>query len=367
MASHEQDQSCFDNDKWPFKRNALSAAGMVSGQSFILHLGDFHYREHACAESSTTCGGSPYGDNWETWEAEFFEPANPLLRMAPWVVMRGNHEDCARAGAGWLFFFALPADRKKDTACESSLEAYKLGIGQTTDGRTRALLVMDTSDEKNPYRIATNCQRYRKDLEKLDRQKADRPPEFWLALHQPLWGRNMNGEQEGSRQELKDCEGKGMKSALPFIREKFEKGERLARLVLSGDNHAFQFFWPTTEPTPIQMVAGNGGTKLDTLFPLLEVDAKAPSSKGRELDKEPPKVKPIKSFGVEGSNLTLMQHGFTVLRRDGPMWTATQFDSTGGKIVACRFYEAPSTDAPGCDVPRADLRSSDDSPDPESD
>ena len=50
------------------------------------------------------CAGSPFGDNWPTWQADFFAPAQPLLRAAPWVVVRGNHEDCSREGLGWFRF-----------------------------------------------------------------------------------------------------------------------------------------------------------------------------------------------------------------------------------------------------------------------
>ena len=48
------------------------------------------------------CAGSPWGDNWTTWQADFFTPAAPLLAAAPIVLVRGNHEDCDRAGPGFL-------------------------------------------------------------------------------------------------------------------------------------------------------------------------------------------------------------------------------------------------------------------------
>jgi hypothetical protein len=50
------------------------------------------------------CKGSPYGDNWDTWKADFFKPAAPLLAVAPWIATRGNHEICARAGLGFMLF-----------------------------------------------------------------------------------------------------------------------------------------------------------------------------------------------------------------------------------------------------------------------
>ena len=126
-----------------------------------------------------------------------------------------------------------------------------------------------------------------------------------------------------------DCDTGNPKSALPVVREKFEmaKDKRIARLVFAGDNHAFQFFWPTdpaSPASPIQIIAGNGGTKLDILEPLLEPPGTKkkpdPNKKpGEEPDPDttPPKVNEVTSWGRKGSNLTLMQHGFTVMQRVG--------------------------------------------------
>ena len=79
-----------------------------------------------------------------------------------------------------------------------------------------------------------------------------------------------------------------------MIREKFEmaKDKRIARLVFAGDNHAFQFIWPTDGLSPeYRIIAGNGGTKLDTLYPLLKppVTKKEPGDK-RGPDAAPPET-----------------------------------------------------------------------------
>jgi hypothetical protein len=135
---------------------------------------------------------------------------------------------------------------------------------------------------------------------------------------------------------------------LPVIREKFEmaRDKRIARLVLAGDNHAFQFFWPTEPSSPIQIIAGNGGTKLDTLDPLLQPPGtEAPADKPYP-DTNPPEVRSVTSWGRKGSNLTLMQHGFTVMQRVGTRWTATQFNRDGNSTAECEFSEALSATSP---------------------
>ncbi len=70
----------------------------------VIHVGDYHYRESACPIDDRGCAGSPWGYGWDAWNADFFAPAAPLLAAAPWVMVRGNHEDCSRAGEGWFRF-----------------------------------------------------------------------------------------------------------------------------------------------------------------------------------------------------------------------------------------------------------------------
>ena len=76
---------------------ALATAAAALKPDLVIHLGDYLYRETPCPASFAGCAGSPYGDNWAAWNADFFVPGAPLLAAAPWIVIRGNHEDCARA------------------------------------------------------------------------------------------------------------------------------------------------------------------------------------------------------------------------------------------------------------------------------
>lgn len=95
-------QACIDNEEWPFRAVADAAAAMAP--DLVIHVGDFHYRENACPAAVAGCQGSPWGYGWDTWQADLFEPAAKLLSAAPWVVVRGNHEECRRAGQGWFRF-----------------------------------------------------------------------------------------------------------------------------------------------------------------------------------------------------------------------------------------------------------------------
>src|SRR4029077_11545247 len=92
-------QACNDPQAWPFRVVADVAAYMKP--DLVIHVGVYHYRESACPAGNPGCAGSPHGDNWDVWQADFFSPAARLLETAPWVFVRGNHEECNRGGHGW--------------------------------------------------------------------------------------------------------------------------------------------------------------------------------------------------------------------------------------------------------------------------
>jgi len=172
-------QRCRDTAQWPFATIAASAAPLIGsdGRSVIIHVGDFHYREKPCPDNDAGCGGSPFGDNWATWEAEFFKPASSLLLQAPWVILRGNHENCARAGVGWTFFFALPFQYDKIDAsrvCQDDLDPYRVTLRAGAGGSRLVLIVLDTADAEDPFGLADSpsgkkgrCSAYRDRLKPL--------------------------------------------------------------------------------------------------------------------------------------------------------------------------------------------------------
>src|SRR5258707_12414475 len=101
-------QDCNDPAAWPFPKIVATAAN--ARPDLVIHVGDYHYRESPCPAERSGCAHSPSGYGFDAWYADFFEPAAPLFAAAPWVMVRGNHEDCARAGEGWIRFLdRLPA------------------------------------------------------------------------------------------------------------------------------------------------------------------------------------------------------------------------------------------------------------------
>jgi len=131
-------QSCNDPQAWPFKQIAKRAASF--NPDLVVHIGDYLYREDPCPQGNTGCEGSPFGDNYATWDADFFSPANKLLRAAPWAFTRGNHEECSRSDKGW-FTFLDPNPPFED--CQEFTPPYVIYIGSVN------LLMLDSSAAKD--------------------------------------------------------------------------------------------------------------------------------------------------------------------------------------------------------------------------
>ncbi len=217
-------QACNDPKAWPFHQIAQSAAAM--GPDLVVHLGDYHYRETVCAPFNKGCAGSPSGDNWATWRAEFFEPAGDLLTRAPFVFVRGNHELCARAGAGWTRFID-PYPFAPDQGCRSKEPPYLVDL----DGV--ALLAMDVSDADENTPDAEAAAFYKTQFVAAEAVKG---PVF-IAMHKPIW-------IYGANQTL----ALAARNVIPAN----------VQAILSGHRHVFEVVSYESD-LPAQIVAGNGG------------------------------------------------------------------------------------------------------------
>jgi hypothetical protein len=176
----ERVQACNDPVEWPFKTVAAKAAS--AKPQLVIHVGDYLYREAPCPPGSENgCGGSPSGDNWEAWKADFFAPASSLLAAAPWAFSRGNHESCGRSWQGW-FYYLDP--RPFPEACPDYSEPYLVTLGAFQ------LLMVDSSAAKDgtkadPGQTAT----YTAMLKPYASTTA------WLVEHHPMWGLSRGGEK----------------------------------------------------------------------------------------------------------------------------------------------------------------------------
>ena len=167
-------QPCNEPALWPFAQTSGIAAGL--SPDLVIHVGDYLYRESACPPGYAGCAGSPSGDDWPAWQADFFAPAAKLLAAAPWVMVRGNHENCERSGTG---FFRLLDPRPLAAACPLVSDIYRVDAGGL------ALYVLDSGEAKDVDRAGGA----RHELSRRVRPPAARPAAAgsWLLTHRPLW------------------------------------------------------------------------------------------------------------------------------------------------------------------------------------
>lgn len=246
-------QGCNDPAQWPFAAIAARAAALRP--DLVLHVGDYLYRENPCPADHPACAATPWGYGEDSWRADFLDPAASLLSAAPWVMVRGNHEECARGGQGWWRLIAPQplagaagcSDPARDFAGNHA-DPYRVDLGQGA-----GLVVADfaavagATDPATHDRLAADMALARK-LMSRDRVR------YWAA-HMPvnpvLWADGAPGAvQAGPVQAI---------SPVPDLP---------ARAMFAGHIHTFQVARYADRPT--QVITGFSGT--------LEDAAAAPAS-----------------------------------------------------------------------------------------
>jgi hypothetical protein len=293
--SSGQFQACNDPEAWPFARIAARAAEWRP--DLIVHTGDYHYREAPCPDGNAGCAGSPWGYNWASWEADFFAPAAPLLRVAPWVMVRGNHEDCTRAADGW---FRLLDPGRLPAACPDYTEPYAVTVGDLQ------LLMLDSSFANDYEVIPDQIDAYRAQFAALHAIAGDNA---WLLTHDPLWVFGHAGTDNGEERLFRDNENLQRAAAglLP-------SGLRLA---VSGHIHVFQTL-DFGGDRPPQLVAGMSGTAID-----------------------PQLTTPLAGLEIDGMRVaagrSLSRFGYVTMERNGRDWLTTLRGVNGESIAVCRL------------------------------
>jgi hypothetical protein len=237
-------QDCDEPAQWPFPQLSKTVAALKP--DLVIHVGDYLYRENACPAGDAGCAGSPHGDNWITWKADFFAPATPLLAAAPWILVRGNHETCARAGLGY-FRFLYPVLATKEPPPESPAPpaCTDLTPPYTVNAGGRSFLVMDSS---NAY---DSCAQDACDSAPYATQFAAMAPKpgTWFLSHRPIWGIGRNFTMNRTLQiALATAAGGRLPAGIT--------------VALSGHMHIFEAL-SFADARPPQLIVGTGGTALD--------------------------------------------------------------------------------------------------------
>ena len=285
-------QVCNDAGGWPFARTSAEAAALAP--DLVIHVGDYLYRESPCPPGYAGCAGTPSGDAWPAWNADFFAPAAKLLAAAPWVMVRGNHENCNRSGNG---FFRLLDPRPLPPQCVPISDTYRVAAGGLT------FFVLDSGEAADVRPPAPLVERYRPKFAEIGTP----PAGSWLLTHRPLWASVRISNVMGLSLVVNDNETLQQASgnALPAG----------IALVLSGHIHLFEVL-SFADRRPPQLVLGTAGSSLSEAI-------------GTDLT----------GWQIAGTTVayarTAHVFGVTTMERQDAGWTMTLRDEAGASLFVC--------------------------------
>jgi len=273
--SGAQVQACNDPNEWPFPQTARAIA--AAHPDLIVHVGDYLYREGACPIFAR-CADSPHGDDAAAWYADFIAPAAPMFAAAPLVLIRGNHEECARNGAGWFRYL----DPHAGAACSEDTAPYAVDFGDLR------IVGFDSAVAEDRKVDAARDPIYRRQFAEV-KAMAKPGEEAWFVTHRPPY---TNADE---------------RAALDGALAPFDA-------VLAGHIHFFAAMNVATLP-PL-LINGEGGTKLDPNFAGLLGLA-------------------VGELHVQGDVYGSSHHGFALYTRTPAGWTIALRDPDGSERAHC--------------------------------
>ena len=311
------EQACNDLAAYPFAQVAATAARWKP--DLVVHVGDYLYRENACGADDAGCAGSPWGYGYDAWHADFFGPAAPLLRVAPWAAARGNHESCDRAGQGWWRFLdprSLVAGRDCNTP-ENDLrgdysDPYAVPLGQSAQ-----LILFDSSDTPAKPLAAgqPGWDQYRDTYAKIA-ALTDGADHNILVDHHPMLAFAAT-QKHGDAIVLRPGDA-GLQSTFGSLNPQLFPPK--VDLLLSGHVHVWEAL-SFAPPYPAQIVTGFSGTQED-IVPLPKT--------------LPPGETPAPGAVVQAMSSWVDGFGFMTLTRQGPdRWLAQIRDVNGAVVNTC--------------------------------
>jgi Calcineurin-like phosphoesterase len=313
-------QDCNNVSRWPFPLVAAHAA--AKDPDLVIHVGDYYYRESPCPAGAAGCAGSPHGDAWGAWAADIFDPAAPLLTAAPWIFVRGNHEQCGRGADGWFRILdAAPVPQ----SCKVNITALPFTV--RLDGLT--LNVMDSADTDDVTAPADLVAVWTKQLEQLG--SATETGHGWILTHRPIWGLDPKVVTSPGKKETTGAIPAGVPPLLrgfnavdyPSNRTEQVASDNRALagtdMILSGHVHLFTAldFGPAR---PVQLVVGNGGDNPN-------VAVAGPEVRTETVD------------GMSANIFQLQRYGYFMMDRTKDGWIGTVFSVDDRILATCTLHE----------------------------
>lgn len=292
-------QDCEDEEAWPYAKVVRQAA--AAKPDLVIHVGDYAYRESECPPTRKCSGAWGYG--YGSWKADFLLPSQPLFWAAPWIMVRGNHEDCERAGEGW-FRFLDPGQVPGECSDITPFFVVKRAGLDFVVVDNAAAAAPKTDDGSVKARLAATLQQRFRQISDQIRQPA------WILSHRPFnalrykadSGYRSEDDIQVQMIECKECR-------LPDP----------VRMIVSGHIHLFEAL-SFDKARPPQLVVGTGGDNLEDLPPQ---QGEGTVINGRKVER----------------GLVFGRFGYMVWDRDGPGWKGSFFDHNGTGLADCTLLD----------------------------
>jgi hypothetical protein len=305
------DQLCNESKEWPFAQVAAAAA--TKAPELVVHLGDYYYREAQCvtpAPGQRCATPPPFGDRGDTWRAEFFDTARALLPKAPWLFVRGNHEDCARGGKGWAYYFG-------DGGGECDLvhqEAIIRLAGLT-------LINIDSAHADDPAALQAVNANWQSIADSITGRLAGSAGPIVLVTHIPQYV-----ECPQSCDKVRTANIGGVRTVADRLRA---TGRPV--ILLAGHFHAFQAF----DAMGIrQVIVGNGGANLDPYKDAVAVPPAVTPTSYEDWRRSPQDLqKIVGGRALTGQAQSWAVFGFAMLTP--ATLDLTLYDAAGNRQFAC--------------------------------
>jgi hypothetical protein len=297
----------------PFK--SLADSAITNKPDVVLHMGDFNYRGTGGKVSfsmkddkdtltqqtqytydagdgtgkSAHCGqNAPFysqaadnanrPDTWQYWHDDLFKSAAKLMAAAPWIVVRGNHELCSRAGPGYFYFLDPHSNL---VAGQSQLSCPVVDVTQgamvntlqvpnyTVSFDTLDVAVIDSANACDSYTNSSYKEVYKKVFGDLNASVNSNKKDTWLITHRPIWAVEQYNAKTGtgcSDDNLFGCINQMMQKAIAA-----QPSKALAKdikLVLTGHMHKFESVTFANASHPPNIIVGSSGVQLYGVAPV---------------------------------------------------------------------------------------------------
>lgn len=249
------EQKCNIFEEFPFSAVAESIA--KTNPDLIVHVGDYFYAKDQCKKTKE-CMGRPHGDRLSTWKFDFFNNAEPFLKSAPIVFVRGNHEKCSRGGNGWSAMIDYSREFRE---CADYTNPYVVELK-----KARFLVVDSAEAEDSMKKFMEHDRIYREKqfktyIEQFNKlaKHVKNDKENILIVHRPVLSREIRPwDKELKKHDINYVLNHAIQNS------DFKKVFPKIKIILSGHTHTAMLLELRNKGHDLyQIVSGNGGAVLN--------------------------------------------------------------------------------------------------------